>query len=113
MLQGEPEQYGAGSCLFRQGEETTFFFLITKGCIVLSDTGGDALEEAAPPSFLLGITDLMNSTYSFTATTIQPTSLIRISKTGLMNALEQNPALRLYLLQQMSAEVSLTKSAFE
>jgi CRP-like cAMP-binding protein len=114
ILQGEPEKYEAGSCLFRQGEETAYFFLITKGEIALSDMGEDLLEGAsAPPSFLIGITDLMNSTYSFTATTVQHTDLIRISKEGLMNALQQSPALRLYLLQQMSAEVTLTKLAFE
>ena len=70
-------------------------------------------QVVAPPDFLLGITDLLHDTYSFTAYTLEHTELIRIKKVAIQKALQENPMLRLYLLKMMSWEASLTKTAFE
>ncbi|SIQ95019.1 Crp/Fnr family transcriptional regulator [Pontibacter lucknowensis] len=114
MIEGEPELLERGRCIFRQGEEVSAFYLVTQGSVALADQAAGIDEQViAPPDFLLGITDLLNDTYSFTAYTLEHTELIRIDKEAVQRALHENPMIRLYLLKMMSWEASLTKTAFE
>lgn len=114
ILTGEPAIYESGSCLFRQGERTDYFYLITSGSVALVGTAANLDDKiVAPPDFLLGITDLLNKVYSFSALALEETALIRINKQELERAIQQNPTLRLYLLKQMSWEAALTSTAFE
>lgn len=114
MIEGESETLDRGSCIFRQGEEVSFFYLVTQGRVALTDyTTGKDEQAVAPPDYLLGITDLLHDTYSFTAYTLEHTELIRIKREAIKKALHENPMLRLYLLKMMSWEASLTNTAFE
>jgi CRP-like cAMP-binding protein len=114
LLPGKPETHKMGNCLFKQGEPTDYFFLVTRGSVALVDEDKSIDQHAvAPPYFMLGITDLLNDNYSFTAYTLERTELFRIGKTDLQEALHHNPVLRLYLLKQMSCEATLTNTVFE
>ncbi|PKV75470.1 Crp/Fnr family transcriptional regulator [Pontibacter ramchanderi] len=114
LLQGQTETLGTGNCIFKQGEKISFLYLVTQGSVTLADnkTGIDE-QVVAPPDFLLGITDLLHDTYSFTARTLEPTVLIRLSKERVQQALQENPLLRLSLLKMMSWEAGRTQTAFE
>jgi CRP-like cAMP-binding protein len=113
-LPGHEEKFEAESCLFTQGETVHYFYLVTKGSITLSDKFQNLAEQvAAPPAFLLGVTDLLNQHYSFTATTLEETNVIRISKPDLLDALQFNAKLLLYLLRQMGKSTILTNTVFE
>lgn len=113
-LAGDKETLGRGTCLFRQGEEALYFYLILQGSVALVDADKDLDEQAvAPPDFMLGITDLVNKRYSFTAYTLSETSIIRFERRAIEQAMKQNPLLRLYLLKQMSWEAKRTKITFE
>jgi CRP-like cAMP-binding protein len=113
-LPGQEEKFEKGSCLFTQGETVRDFYLVTKGSVTLSDKFQKMAEQAvAPPAFLLGVTDLLNHHYSFTATTLEETTVIRISRPDLQDALQFNAKLRLYLLKQMGKETRLTNTVFE
>ncbi|MCP2045785.1 Crp/Fnr family transcriptional regulator [Pontibacter sp. HSC-36F09] len=114
MIEGEAESLEPGQCIFRQGEEVAYLYLVTQGSVAVShNTTGIDEQIVAPPDFLLGITDLLHDTYSFTAFTLEPTQLIKIKKEAVRKALHETPVLRLYLLKMMSWEASLTKMAFE
>jgi CRP-like cAMP-binding protein len=114
VLTGSPVSYESGSCLFRQGDRADYCYLVTSGGVVIEGTAASRGEQIiARPEFLLGITDLLNDVYNFTAVALGETTLIRIDKQGLQAAILQNPALRLFLLKQMSWEAALTTSAFE
>ncbi|SIT79991.1 Crp/Fnr family transcriptional regulator [Pontibacter indicus] len=114
VIAGELEALEFGNSIFRQGEAVTCFYLITKGRVALIDhTTGISEQLVAPPDFLLGATDLLHATYSFTAYTLEHTELIRIKKDAIQEAVNKDPLLRLYLLKMMSWEASLTKMAFE
>ncbi|MBX0335030.1 cyclic nucleotide-binding domain-containing protein [Pontibacter sp. HSC-14F20] len=114
MIEGEVEYLEPGQCIFRQGEDVTYLYLVTQGSVAVShNTTGIDDQIVTPPDFLLGITDLLHDTYSFTAFTLEPTQLIKIKKETVRKALHETPVLRLYLLKMMSWEASLTKMAFE
>ncbi|WP_299699595.1 cyclic nucleotide-binding domain-containing protein [uncultured Pontibacter sp.] len=114
ILTGEPAIYESGSYLFRQGERTYYFYLVTSGSVLLEGTAANMDEKiVAPPDFLLGITDLLNDVYSFTALASETTFLIRIDKQELQRAIQLNPSLRLYLIKQMIWEAAHTNTAFE
>lgn len=114
IIKGEPLYLGKGGCLYRQGEDAAYFYLITEGSVgLIESTTGMNEQVIAPPDILLGITDLLNTTYTFTAFTLEPTRFLRLSKIDIEQALHNNPVLRLYLLKMMSYEASLTTTAFE
>lgn len=114
MIEGETETLERGNCIFRKGDQASFLYLVTQGSVALAGyTTGIDEQVVAPPDFLLGITDLLHETYSFTAYTLEHTELIRIERDAVQKALQENPMLRLYLLKMMSWEASLTKTIFE
>ncbi|GGF98977.1 hypothetical protein GCM10011323_00140 [Pontibacter amylolyticus] len=114
MIEGETETLERGNCIFRKGDQASFLYLVTQGSVALAGyTTGIDEQVVAPPDFLLGITDLLHETYSFTAYTLEHTELIRIERDAVQKALQENPMLRLYLLKMMSWEASLTKTIYE
>lgn len=114
ILAGEKETRERGNCIFRQGDEALFLYLILEGSVALVDLAKDLDEQAmAPPDFMLGITDMVNTHHSFTAYTLSKTVLIKLERSNVENAMKQNPLLRLYLLKQMGWEAKRTKLAFE
>lgn len=113
-LTGEKGSLGRGKSLFTQGEAAQYFYFILQGSVALVDGSKNLDEQAvAPPDFLLGITDLVNEQYSFTAYTLADTTFIKLERSVIKQAMKQNPLLRLYLLKQMSWEAKLTKIVFE
>jgi CRP-like cAMP-binding protein len=113
-LTGEKATLDCGKSLFTQGEEARYFYLILEGSIALVDLPKGMDEQAiAPPDFMLGITDLVNEQYSFTAYTLTDTTFIKLERTAIKQAIKQNPLLRLYLLKQMSWEAKRTNIIFE
>ncbi len=113
-LAGEKISLDRGNCLFTQGEEALYFYLILQGSVALVDVTRGLYEQAvAPPDFMLGITDLFNEQYSFTAYTLTETTFIKMERAAIKLAMKQNPLLRLYLLKQLSWEAKRTNIAFE
>lgn len=112
LIPGKAEQQEAARCLFRHGERADTFFYVITGKVGLSEST-ESPPVIVPLNCLVGLTDLMNENYSHTAIVLENAILFRILKTDLLEAIYQNPSLRLYLLQQMSRQSSLTKSAFE
>lgn len=110
-LKGSLKEVAPGDCLFTSGSANHQLFYLLKGSARLNTASGK--EGLVQAGTLLGLPDLMHDTYSLTVTTAEPTEVLCIAKEDLQQALQQNAALRLYLIQQMSSHTLLTATPYE
>ncbi|MHC2992427.1 hypothetical protein OB13_12825 [Pontibacter sp. HJ8] len=113
ILSGEPEQHEAGKFLFRAGEKIEYFLFIMSGSVGLTASLDALLPCVASQYSLLGLTDLMNESYTQNALVLDTTSLIRIRRNDLLEVIQQDPQLRFHLLRQLSRQSTWTKAAYE
>ncbi|MEJ8756662.1 cyclic nucleotide-binding domain-containing protein [Pontibacter sp. H259] len=110
-LTGELKNVEAGTCLFEPGIiNTTLFYLVKGSAKLIKSNGALQIIQAGT---LLGLPDLMRKNYTGTAITLEPAEVLLITKEELQQALQLNAALRLYLIQQLSRNNTLTSTFFE
>lgn len=111
QVRGNLKKVTPDTCLFESGSPNKeLYYLITGSAQVTPVTGVPRKVQAGT---LLGLPDLMRDNYSYTVVTTEPTEVLCISKEELQQMLQVDPALRLYLIQQMSKHTMLTSTSYE
>jgi CRP/FNR family transcriptional regulator, polysaccharide utilization system transcription regulator len=116
VIKGSPLRQPAGSFLFRRGETGKGIFLVSTGGVRLG------LEEE-PPVFpsrwvgsgaVLGLpATLSDSPYSLTAQVVEDSTLVHLSREGLLGLLREQHQLCFEVMRILTDELAETRAALE
>ena len=106
----EQRDYGFGEKLFQQGEPADAGFIVRRGAFrVASDDGS---ETVAGPSALIGeLALIVTMTRPSTATALEPSSVLRISRSLFQRVLESHPEAALRLRDEFAARSNAASTA--
>ncbi|ALJ05044.1 transcriptional regulator [Pseudalgibacter alginicilyticus] len=110
---GEEISYSQGDLVYEEGKNSNNIYLISKGlvkCHKLDEQGKSLTTAVYKEDDLFGYTSFtQNTTYQETATAIQETTLISLSKSELKNILTSNHNITLELIQLLSEDLTGVK----
>jgi CRP-like cAMP-binding protein len=111
QVKGNLKKVSSDTCLFKSGNPNKELYYLIKGSAQVTPVGGAPRKVQA--GTLLGLPDLMQDNYSQTVIATEEAEVLCISKDELQHMLQEDAALRLYLIQQMSRHVMLTSASYE
>ncbi|GMN11745.1 response regulator [Croceitalea sp. MTPC9] len=111
---GEIENYSEGESVFREGTHSHKIYLITKGvvkCHRLDENGKELITSLYRPDDFLGFTSFLNNvTHKESATAMENTELVGISKSKLKLVLESNKNVSMELMELLTENISEVKA---
>ena len=111
QVRGNLKKVTPDTCLFASGSPNKELYYLVKGSAQVKPVNG--APRIVTAGTLLGLPDLMHDNYSQTVVATEPTEVLCISKEKLQQMLQEDAALRLYLIQQMSKHTMLTSASYE
>lgn len=110
---GETMDFANGEVIYSEGQNSNYIYLISKGlvkCHKLDEQGKHLTTALYKEDDLFGYTSFtQNTPYQETATSIQDTTLIGISKNELKEVLNSNHKVTLELIQLLTDDLSMVK----
>lgn len=110
---GETMSFSQGETIYEEGQNSNYIYLISKGvvkCHKLDEQGKDLTTALYKGDDLFGYTSFtQNTPYQETATAIQDTVLIGISKNELKEVLNNNHKVTLELIQLLTDDLTTVK----
>src|SRR5690606_25613372 len=110
---GETVNFSQGETIYEEGQNSNYIYLISKGvvkCHKLDEQGKDLTTALYKEDDLFGYTSFtQNTPYQETATAIQDTVLIGISKNELKEVLNNNHKVTLELIQLLTDDHTTVK----
>jgi DNA-binding response OmpR family regulator len=110
---GETMDFANGEVIYSEGQNSNYIYLISKGlvkCHKLDEQGKHLTTALYKEDDLFGYTSFtQNTPYQETATAIQDTTLIGISKNELKEVLNSNHKVTLELIQLLTDDLSMVK----
>ena len=110
---GETLNFSEGEVIYDEGQNSNYIYLISKGlikCHKLDEQGKDLTTALYREDDLFGYTSFtQNTPYQETATAIQDTVLIGISKNELKEVLNSNHKVTLELIQLLADDLTVVK----
>lgn len=110
---GEAMDFANGEVIYSEGQNSNYIYLISKGlvkCHKLDEQGKHLTTALYKEDDLFGYTSFtQNTPYQETATSIQDTTLIGISKNELKEVLNSNHKVTLELIQLLTDDLSMVK----
>lgn len=110
---GETMNFSQGETIYEEGQNSNYIYLISKGvvkCHKLDEQGKDLTTALYKEDDLFGYTSFtQNTPYQETATAIQDTVLIGISKNELKEVLNNNHKVTLELIQLLTDDLTSVK----
>lgn len=110
---GEAMDFANGEVIYSEGQNSNYIYLISKGlvkCHKLDEQGKHLTTALYKEDDLFGYTSFtQNTPYQETATAIQDTTLIGISKNELKEVLNSNHKVTLELIQLLTDDLSMVK----
>lgn len=110
---GEAMDFDNGEVIYSEGQNSNYIYLISKGlvkCHKLDEQGKHLTTALYKEDDLFGYTSFtQNTPYQETATSIQDTTLIGISKNELKEVLNSNHKVTLELIQLLTDDLSMVK----
>lgn len=111
---GETFSYGKGDTIYKEGKNSNYIYLISNGvvkCHKLDEQGKELTTALHNEDDLFGYTSFtQNIPYQETATAIQETNLVGISKEELKGVLNSNHNVTLELIQLLTDDLSGVKN---
>lgn len=107
---GTPVQYKVGTCLFRQGETTNFFYYMIDGSvkIVIYWENGSEKTLINQVGGMMGVVSAINKIPQFTSAIVtKPSTIIKVEVDLLISYLMKKPEWMLTFFQEMGAKVHL------
>ncbi len=110
---GTEVDYNKGQTVYEEGEHSNSIYLISKGlikCHKLDENGKDLTTALYKEDDLFGYTSFtQNTTYQETATAIQDSKLLEVSKNELKKILDGNHQVMLELIQLLTDDLTHVK----
>ena len=107
MANAEKTSYQAGDIIFREGDQTRYFYILIKGHVKLRiGKDGHTVYVINHAGECFGWSSLINrSRYSASAVCAAPTSLMQLDKTRMRATLKNNPANGLIFMQRLAGMI--------
>ena len=107
MTNGEKMSYQTGDILFREGDQTQYFYILIKGHVKLRiGKDGHTVFIINHAGECFGWSSLINrSRYSASAVCAAPTTLMQLEKTRMRATLKNNPANGLIFMERLAGMI--------
>ncbi len=104
LSKAQKPSYQAGDIIFREGDQTRYFFILIKGHVKLSiGEDGQTVFAINHPGECFGWSSLINrARYSASAVCVTPTILVQLEKTHVRTTLKNNPANGLIFMERLA-----------
>jgi DNA-binding response OmpR family regulator len=110
---GETFRYPKETSIYKEGKNSNYIYLITSGlikCHKLDEQGKQLTTALYKEDDLFGYTSFsQNLAYQESATTIQDTELVGLSKKALTNVLDKNHKVTLELIELLTEDLATVK----
>ncbi|ARV15833.1 response regulator [Polaribacter sp. SA4-12] len=110
---GETFRYAKETSIYKEGKNSNYIYLITSGlikCHKLDEQGKQLTTALYKEDDLFGYTSFsQNLAYQESATTIQETELVGLSKKALTNVLDKNHKVTLELIELLTEDLAIVK----
>jgi CRP-like cAMP-binding protein len=110
---GKIFQYAKGDIIYREGDNSNYIYLITEGIVKnykLDEDGKELITALYKEDDLFGYTSFINNlSYQESATAINDTKLVGISKNDLKDILDNNHNITLELIELLTENLSNVK----
>jgi DNA-binding response OmpR family regulator len=110
---GETFRYPKETSIYKEGKNSNYIYLITSGlikCHKLDEQGKQLTTALYKEDDLFGYTSFsQNLAYQESATTIQETELVGLSKKALTNVLDKNHKVTLELIELLTEDLAIVK----
>lgn len=101
--------HGAHEILFREGEPNTHLYLVREGLLKLTACGPDGHEQIVGLGVagqLLGFNAVGDTRHTFTAVTLVPTRVCKLSHPDMLRVLTQNTSVAMRTIELLNQELS-------
>lgn len=111
---GKPFDYNQGDIIYKEGHNSNYIFLVTKGvvkCYKFDEQGKELTTALHKEDDLFGYTSfIQNIPYQESAAAIQDTKLVGVSKEQLKDVLDCNHKITLELIQLLTDDLKSVKN---